>query len=140
MIAENQYQCEAPLILHNPSSNSVAYRVKPSASDEYIIARGNGVVLPGATSKIPVVLLSVPPPASKEEELVPHVSQLMVDLLDVGEEYSDKIAKSVWTVGADSVVHKTIDCVANRIRQSSAELVAVSPEVLTYQGSYYVYM
>ena len=136
---ENQYQCEAPLILHNPSSNSVAYRVNPSAPDEYIVARGNGVVLPAATTKIPVVLLSVPRPASKEEELSPHVSQLMVDLLDVGEEYSDKIAKIVWKAGTDNIVHRTIDCVAHRIRQSAAELVIVSPETLKYEGYSVIY-
>lgn len=133
--AENKYQCEAPLFLHNPSSNAVAYRIQPSASNEYIVARGNGVIVPGSTAKIPVVLLEVPAATSAEEALAPHSSALMIDLLDVDEGYSDKVAKSVWAAGSDRAVHASVSCIARRIDRPSAGQVLVTPECLRFNGT-----
>lgn len=137
LFAENQYQCEDVLTIHNPSANAVAYRVVPSAIDVYIIARGNGVVMPGASTKIPVVLLEVPMAASKEEAQLPHTSKLLIDLLDVDEGFSDKTAKIVWKEGARRVVHTTVSCIAKRIKRLSAEVAQVSPEALLFHGKFY---
>ena len=132
--SENKYQCEAILNLNNSSLKWVAYRVMPSANDEYIVARGNGVVMPGHNVKIPVVLLSVPKPPSVEDAGLPHKSILYIDLLDVAADYSDKNAKNVWNANVKDIVHCSVECIAHRLKRMAAEDVIIKPEILQFFG------
>ena len=132
---QNQYQCENTLVIHNPSSTAVAYRVKPAVMEEYIVARGTGVLMPGLTANISVVLVSIPPPSSVEDIITPHKSDLLVEFLDVDDDYSDKIAKSVWASSVTRIIRRDIGCVAYRSESCSAALVSFSPDSLKFSGN-----
>ena len=116
--------------------------------DVFIIPRSDGLVGPLQSVRVPVILMGIPD-GEVADSSQPYVAKLSVELLEVDEHYSDKKSKSTWASRPEDIVRRHLDAEiicdnsgnptdqsAHITSASSLDLIDVSPQCLTFKGTW----
>jgi hypothetical protein len=125
------------LTLHNTSNESVAYRVRVSVPNLFVLQSSEGVLDPAQKLSVPVVLKAFPAMSSDEEEVA--IAKFAVECLECDDDYYIMGAKAFWKTHSDKAVRSAVYSKAIKAAAESEvdldEVVEVSPEVLHFSAA-----
>ena len=139
MRAEGEDPVQDRILLHNRGVRPVAYRIRVSVQNKFVLRPSEGVLEAGQSGSVGVVLKGFPSSDIPSDGVL---AKFAVELLDCDDSYYVMGSKSFWlALGASCVTRKLLGRVAPLERPdepsvvlSLGDSVSVSPDALVFRG------